>query len=166
MAMKLPLSIILFLLGLAIAQSLYFYPLLPDTVSSHFDSVGKVNGTAAKLSYFILYLALLALTSSFTLGLPLILKYLPTDLINLPHREYWLSDDQREGSLSFLSSHFAWFGVAITAVVIAFFYLTFLANITPTKDLNITIFWALLGALFLFIIWWTIVLLRRFLAPS
>ena len=50
--MKLQLYIVLFLFGLAIAQSIYFYPLLPDAVGSHFDAAGKVNGTSTKLSYF------------------------------------------------------------------------------------------------------------------
>ena len=93
--MKLPLYIVLFLFGLAIAQSIYFYPLLPDIVGSHFDAAGKVNGHSPKFTYFIIYFVTLAITSSFTLLLPLTLKYLPTSTINLPHREYWLSGDQR-----------------------------------------------------------------------
>ena len=50
--MKLPLYIVLFLFGLAIAQSIYFYPLLPDIVGLHFDAAGKVNGNLTQLSYF------------------------------------------------------------------------------------------------------------------
>jgi uncharacterized membrane protein len=81
--MKLPLYIVLFLFGLAIAQTIYFYPLLPNVVGSHFDVAGKVNGNSPKLTYFILYFVSLAITSSFTLVLPLIIKYLPTSMINL-----------------------------------------------------------------------------------
>jgi uncharacterized membrane protein len=165
--MKLPLYIVLFLFGVAIAQSIYFYPLLPEVISSHFDAAGKVNGTSPKLIYFILYFVSLAITSSFTLGLPLILKYLPTSLINLPYREYWLSADHREETLKFFSIHFSWFGVAITSLMITVFHLTFLASLSPDKNPNIAIpFWYLLGAFALFTIWWTVVLLRRFPKPS
>jgi uncharacterized membrane protein len=157
----------LFLLGLAIAQTLYFYPLLPEVIGSHFDVSGKVNGTSPKLTYFILYFVSLAIASFFTLGLPLILQYIPTSLINLPHREYWLSDEHREETLSFFKVHFSWFGVAITALVITIFHLTFLASLKPNNNLTIAVVpWVLLGALFLFLVWWTVVLLRRFPKPS
>jgi len=164
--MKLPLYIVLFLFGLAIAQSIYFYPLLPDIVGSHFDVAGKVNGTSSKIGYFIIYFVSLAVTSSFTVVLPLALKYLPTSVINLPHREYWLSGDQREASLQFLNEHFSWFGVATMLLMVAIFHLTFLANLSPIKDLNIAIPWVLLGSFLLFTIWWTVLLLRRFPKPS
>lgn len=165
--MKLPLYIVLFLFGLAIAQSIYFYPLLPEVVGSHYDAVGKVNGTSTKLVYFILYFVTLAISSSFALGFPLLLQHLPTSLINLPYREYWLSSDRLEETLSFFKMHFSWFGVGTTLLIIAIFHLTFLANLSPNKDFNITIpFWSLLGAFALFVIWWTVVLIRRFPKPS
>ena len=164
--MKLPLYIVLFLFGIAIAQSIYFYPLLPDVVGSHFDVTGKVNGTSSKLIYFILYFVSLAITSSFTLALPLMLRYLPTSMINLPHREYWLSSDRKEETLSFFNVHMSWVGVATMLLLIAVFHLTFLANLNQIKDLNLPLPWALFGAFFLFMIWWVVVLLRRFPAPS
>lgn len=164
--MKLPLYIVLFLFGLAIAQSFYFYPLLPDTVGSHFDAVGKVNGTSSKLGYFIVYFVSLAITSSFTLVLPLVFKYLPTSVINLPHREYWLSGDRREESLQFLNVHFSWFGVATMLLMVIVFHLTFIANLSPIKNISAPAPWALLVAFALFTIWWTVVLLKRFPNPS
>lgn len=164
--MKLPLYIVLFLFGLAIAQSLYFYPLLPDIVGSHFDAVGKVNGTSSKLGYFIVYFVSLAITSSFTIVLPLVLKYFPTSIINLPHREYWLSGERRDESLQFLNVHFSWFGVATMLLMVAIFQLTFVANLSPLKDLSAPIPWAIFGAFVLFTIWWTVVLVRRFPKPS
>jgi uncharacterized membrane protein len=164
--MKLPLYIVLFLFGLAIAQSIYFYPLLPDVVGSHFDVAGKVNGTSSKIGYFIVYFVALAVTSSFTVILPLIFKYVPTSMINLPYREYWLSDELREESFKFLNVHFSWFGVATMLLMVIIFHLTFLANLSPTKNLSVPAPWALLGAFVLFTVWWTIVLLRRFPKPS
>ena len=164
--MKLPLYIVLFLFGLAIAQSIYFYPLLPDIVGSHFDATSKVNGSSTKLSYFIVYFVSLAITSSFTLVLPLILKYLPTSTINLPHREYWLSDERREETLNFFNGHMSWFGVATVTLMIAIFHLTFLANLSSTKNFNVFMPSVLLGAFFLFMVGWVVVLIRRFPAPS
>jgi len=164
--MKLPLYIVLFLFGLAIAQSVYFYPLLPDVVGSHFDAAGKVNGTSSKLVYFIVYFVSLALTSSFTVLLPLVFKYLPTSVINLPHREYWLSGDRRAESLQFLNVHFSWFGVATMLLMVIIFHLTFIANLSPIKELSLPAPWVLLAAFVIFTIWWTVVLLRRFPKPS
>ena len=161
--MKLQLYIVLFLFGLAITQSIYFYPLLPDAVGSHFDAAGKVNGSSTtKFSYFISLLT----TSSFMLVLPSILKYLPTSSINLPHREYWLSDDRREQTLNFFNGHMSWFGAATMTLMIAIFHLTFLANLSPTKNLNVFLSWTIFGAFFLFMIGWVVVLIRRFPTPS
>ncbi len=164
--MKLPLYFVLFLFGFAISQTAYFYPLLPDIVGSHFDAAGKVNGTSSKLGYFIGYFVSLAVTSSFALVLPLVFKHLPTSVINLPHREYWLSGDRREESLQFLNMHFSWFGVATMLLIVIIFHLTFSANLNPIKDISAPIFWTLLGIFALFMIWWTVILVRRFHAPS
>jgi uncharacterized membrane protein len=166
LSMRLPLYFVLFLLGLAIAQIVYFYPLLPEIVGSHFNADGKVNGTSTKSTYFSLYFVTLAIASFSTFGFSLILKYLPTSLINLPHRQYWLSDEHREETFNFFKVHFAWFGVAMTALIITVFHLTFLANLSPNKNLTIpTAPWYLLVAFFLFLVWWTVVLLRRFPKP-
>jgi len=164
--MKLPLYIVLFLLGLAIAQSIYFYPLLPDVVGSHFDVAGKVNGTSSKMVYFIVYFVSLIITSSFTVILPLVFKYVPTSMINLPHREYWLANERREESFKFLNVHFSWFGVATTLLMVIIFHLTFLANLSPIKELSAPAPWALLIAYVLFTVLWTVVLLQRFPKPS
>ncbi|HBC40693.1 MAG TPA: hypothetical protein DCZ88_02010 [Pseudanabaena sp.] len=164
--MKLLLYIVLFLFGVAIAQSIYFYPLLPDIVGSHFDIVGKVNGTSYKMKYFIVYCVSLAITSSFTIILPLIFKYVPTSMINLPHKAYWLSDERREESFKFLNVHLSWFGVASMLLMVIIFHLTFLANLSPIKDLNTPAPWALLVTFVIFTIWWTVVLLKHFPKPS
>ena len=163
--MKLPLYIVLFLFGLAITQSIYFYPLMPDRVGSHFNIVGKVDDYSPKLSYFIAYFVSLAVTSSFSLVLPLFLQSLPISLINLPHREYWLSGDQREASLQFLKIHFSWFGVATMLLMVAVFHITFLANLNPSIKLDSLLFWLLLGVFLVFTICWTVVLVRRFPKP-
>jgi uncharacterized membrane protein len=68
--MKLPMYIVLFLLGLAIAHGIYFYPLLPDIVGSHYGVTGKVNHSLPKLAYFMLYFVSLVITSSFAVVLP------------------------------------------------------------------------------------------------
>ncbi|MFM7601301.1 MAG: DUF1648 domain-containing protein [Pseudanabaena sp.] len=164
--MKLPLFIVLFLFGLAITQSIYFFPLLPEVVGSHFDAAGKVNGTSSKIGYFIVYFVSLIITSSFTTTLPLIFKYVPISMINLPYKAYWLSDERREESFKFLNVHFSWFGVATMLMLVIIFHLTFLANLSLIKELSTPAFWGLFVAFALFMVWWTVVLLMRFPNPS
>jgi hypothetical protein len=84
----------------------------------------------------------------------------------LPHREYWLSGDRKEETLSFFYVHMSWFGVATMLLLISIFHLTFIANLSPIQNLSLPMPWALFGAFFLFMIWWVVVLLRRFPAPS
>ncbi|MFN5727875.1 MAG: hypothetical protein ACK48D_14345, partial [Pseudanabaena sp.] len=84
----------------------------------------------------------------------------------LPHREYWLSDELREESFKFLNVYFSWFRVATMLMMVIIFHLTFLAKLSPIKELSVPAPWALLVAFVLFTVWWTVVLLRHFPKPS
>ena len=42
------------------AQVAYYYPQLPDTVASHFDLAGNVDGTASKQTFVTLAAVVIA----------------------------------------------------------------------------------------------------------
>ncbi|CAN1209443.1 DUF1648 domain-containing protein [Tumidithrix helvetica PCC 7403] len=163
--MKFPFYGILVLLGLAIAQVVYYFPLLPDTVASHFNAAGQANGASSKAAYFGLYFLVVAIAIGISLGLPNLLNLFPISIINLPNKEYWLSDDNRHSSIAYLKQSFAWFGVITLLLVIFAFQLTFLANLDPAKSFPSVWFLVGLGAYLIAIVVWTVALYKRFGKP-
>ncbi len=50
-----PKKFFLLLDGISFLQMLYFWPLMPETMASHFDAIGNANGVAPRAVFFALY---------------------------------------------------------------------------------------------------------------
>ncbi len=159
--MKLSTIILVVLILAFIAQTVYFYPHLPETIASHFDASGKVNGMMSKNSYFaflsILLVLLVAVFSSVSRWLP----KMPDSMINVPNKEYWLSPERREETFAVFGSSFAWMAVAVTALFIAIDQIVLSANVLR-KDVDPLAFWIVLGVFFVIVIALIFVSLKRF----
>ena len=77
---------------------------LPPTVASHFGPGGVATGFMPEQAYLVFMLA-------FVVAVPLLLalsarlvRVLPSRLINLPHRQYWLAPPRREATLDALAT--------------------------------------------------------------
>ena len=79
-------SILLFLALIAITQSIYFYPQLPDITASHFDGSGNPNGWMTREIFVLFYLGMIALL----IVIFLIIPKFPNRLRNIPNRDYWI----------------------------------------------------------------------------
>ncbi|MEE3719847.1 DUF1648 domain-containing protein [Tumidithrix elongata RA019] len=163
--MKFPFYGILALVAFAIAQVIYYFPLLPETVASHFNNAGQANGASPKIAYFGLYFLVVAIVLGISLGIPRLLDRLPISIINLSNKEYWLSEDNRFGSIAYLKQSFGWFGVMTLLLVIVAFQLTFLANLDPAKSFSSFWLFLSLGAYLISVVIWIVALYRRFHKP-
>ncbi len=86
---------------------------LPPVVASHFDASGAPNGFMAREAYLVFMLCL-------TLGLPLLLLLprmllglVPVRFINLPNRDYWLSQERSGETIRFLRNHSLWLSALV-----------------------------------------------------
>ena len=85
-------------LGIALAVSLRVWSLwsqLPDTMASHFGLSGRPDSYMSKEGFFLV-MALVgggALAAIF--ATPMLMRRLPPALVNIPHRSYWLANDER-----------------------------------------------------------------------
>src|SRR5689334_11841268 len=107
---------------------------LPAVVASHFDGSGMANGFMSRSLYVWFMLA-------FTVGLPLLLAFLPSLFFerpslrfNLPHRDYWLAPERRAETVAFLCQHNARFAMLLMLFLCYVHWLVVRANgATPPR---------------------------------
>lgn len=163
--MRISRIILLFSIGVLLAQTLYYYPNLPEIMASHFDGAGKPNGWMSKQAFFLLEFVILAIVVGNSIFLPTIIGFLPDRLINIPNRDYWLAPERRFASFQRLSHHFGWFGVILLGPFVAVNQTVINANLS-SQNLSSAVFWAILGAFFIGLIVWAITLHKTFRVPA
>ncbi len=93
------------------------------------------------------------------------MPWFPKSMVNLPHKEYWLSEQQAAKTYAVLSARMMWFAVGTVAFFIGLGHLVFQANLLPQPRLSDGMWWLLVGYL-AFTTIWCAGLLVRFKAPS
>ncbi len=127
--MRLSRIILYFLISFFLAQMVYYYPVLPETMASHFGAFGQPDGWMSKRTFFLLEgLILIVIVLEFTL-LPRLIGKMPMSLINMPNKEFWFAEERRSETLSIIKSYFEWFSISLLALFIAVNQMIFRANI-------------------------------------
>ncbi|HEY6010488.1 MAG TPA: DUF1648 domain-containing protein [Nitrospirota bacterium] len=150
--------IIILLLGLV--QAVYYYPLLPDRVASHFGVSGNPDAWSSKDSFMKIYgIAILVVAVLFS-GIGFLLRKAPTSLINLPNKAYWLSPEQRDETVDGLSRQFLWPGSATLLLIQDIFHQAFNVQLGRAQTLEHPIASIVVYAVFTII--WNIALIAKF----
>jgi len=152
------------LLAAAFLQMAWYYPRLPERMASHFDVAGRANGFLPKPAFFILYAGVLALLSVVFLLTPKLLARLPSGMINLPNRDYWLAPEHRDLALAKVQAFSVGFGNVMLLFLLLVFRDVMRANLLEMPKLSMRI-WAFLVLLAAFSIVWTVRLMRSFRLP-
>lgn len=113
-----PRIVFLVMLLMAILQWVRVYPLLPPKMASHFDFNGTPNGWQSKEAFFTVMIAVIALSTVIGFLIPLLMASLPDNLINLPHKAYWLAPERREESYRLIGTQMGWFSCALLFVLL------------------------------------------------
>jgi len=152
--MKIRHFILIFLALLFVGQIVYYYPLLPQTMASHFDGNGTPNGWMEKSSFLVLECAIFGLAIVEFLGLPLLIDRMPDSMVSLPNKEYWLAPERRAYVFEVFRMYFQWFSVGLLTMLVCVNQLVYRANITKTNfDSSI---WLILAGFFAFAIIWLV----------
>jgi hypothetical protein len=100
------------------------------------------------------------LIAALFIGIPRLLRSVPTGLINLPNKDYWLAPERREETMDRLASYFDVFACATVVLLLVVFELTSLAS--HGGGLSENYFLPALVAYVVFTAGWTVALIRAF----
>ncbi len=153
----------IFLLGVALAQAIYYFPVMPDPMVSHFGFNGEANSYMSKNGFFAFEAILfLVMTGSFLVMPWAFEKYKVKAGINLPNKDYWLAPARADYFYAYFRESFAWFGVATLILLIGVMQMTFAANMQANPVLDNVEFLILFIGYLLFTAIWTISFCRKF----
>ncbi len=147
--------------GLAIFQTIYYYPVMPNTMASHFDGSGVPNGWAGKSGFFALYLSILFLLGTIFLYLPKWSVKRSNFGLKLPNREFWLAPERIEQTRQFFQRQMLIIGNAHMLLSLTSIQLVVMANFNTQPVLDTRLFWALI-IYFIFLATWLIYFFLHF----
>jgi hypothetical protein len=137
---------------------------LPAGMASHFGPSGQPDGWQSKATFFVLFGISGFGTTLFLLAIPTLLRFMPPQIINIPHREYWLVPERIDEARRKLAGYLDWFSVAITLLLVVTLELALRANLNGT-GLDQRVFFPCLAGFFLFTLGWLVVMSRGFRPP-
>lgn len=163
--MRLPVTIFLILLVLGVFQNLAYGPALPDVVASHFDGAGRPNGHQTRAAFRATQLLVLGLIAATLGGSVLLVRSLPVEWVNVPHREHYLAPERRQESLDYLCRWLMWFTDVTLFFILYVFQLTLIANSGGSGRLPNFPMWGGLGLYFVFVAVAMVHMFARFRKP-
>ena len=121
----------------AISQLFLLGPQLPLQVASHFDVYGIANGWMSRTDFLVSYAILQLTLAAAVVATALAMRYLPTALLNLPNKEYWLETERRDNTIQVLSNLFILIAGWTTFLMVGLFQLTYLSNMVNANAIPV-----------------------------
>jgi len=145
-----------------VAVSLHDYHQLPDRIASHFDITGTVNGWMDKTAFTSSMLAV-------GLGIPVLLtaviylmRFLPTQYLNLPS-DYWREPGHFRKACDYFLTITLWYAATFLLWQTAFTHQIVAANLATPPRLDGQTAALLVVPIFVLTLGWIIAFIMRFL---
>lgn len=138
------LCVFLPLVLVSLLQHGYYWTQLPDRVATHFGADGQPNDWMQKTSACVVLGACQIIVPLIVLGATTLANRLPSSMVNIPHREYWLHADRRAETLAWMNRMMTWIAILSLIFMMAISRLTFVANMRQ-GSLDLRWFLMLLG---------------------
>ncbi len=152
------------LVAIAILQTVYYYPRVPQVVASHFDGTGVPNAWSGRDGFFALYLGMVALLVGVFVLLPRWSEKRIKFGMKIPNPDYWLAPAKVEETKRFFRRQMLLIGIVHLLLAITTVQLAIEANLAETPLLDHRIYWAL-GLYFVFLVAWLIHFFVHFRRP-
>jgi uncharacterized membrane protein len=138
---------------------------LPERMATHFDFAGRPDGWMSRDRFLVFYFGMLVFMTVLFSGIGAIVRHVPTGMVNLPHRDYWLAAERREATIAYVSAATARLGLLVLTFLVAVHELVLRANVAG-KNLPAAPMWIGLGALLATVALWLVQFYRRFRRPA
>ena len=95
--------------------------LMPDSMAAHFNVLGDPDRFAPKAESFTVQIQVLLAVIMAGLTISLSFLVIPSGIVNMPNRDYWLAPDRRAESMARLSDFgFMMFGIILLTIQAGF----------------------------------------------
>jgi uncharacterized membrane protein len=160
---SLPLILFVLLCVLLVGEAVYYLPMLPPRLATHFDASGRANGWSSQTGFRTVLTALIVIFTAMFAGTGL-LRRIPDRFMNLPNKSYWLAPDRRDQALAFICDWMRWFLVTVMSLLALVIGMILRANLVTPPHMPNSVVWFLLAYLATSVVM-VVVLVRRFRAP-
>ena len=143
----------------------WMHVVLPEVVASHFGPSGAPDAWMSRGGLLATFAAGQAIIFSVAPLATTLVKRLPTELVNLPNKDYWLTPERRDEAVRRLANHAWGFSAAIGAFIVFVEVLVVRANLAHAPLEN-GIFLAGLAGVFAFTIGWIVRMNAAFRVPN
>lgn len=152
-------------LAAVIALAVWQHSQLPARVATHFDFAGRPNGWMARDTQLKAQLGLVLGVAALMQGLAWLIDRMPVELINVPNRDYWFSDERRAESLAWVRRMVLLIGCGLFGQFGVLFYQVYRVNLAAEPRLagRVWLLPAVVGALAVILI---VAVMRRFRRPA
>ncbi len=158
------LLVIVFLVSLVF--NVVSHLLLPDEVAIHFGWGGRPDSWASKELNTVLFVITDVIIFLMFFFMPILLAKTPKKWINLPNKDFWLSEENIASTQDKMGGLMSEFGVAMLVFLIFVKALSLKANLSDPVRLNEGAFLVGLGALMVFSIFWCVRIFLSFRLPK
>ena len=135
---------------------------LPERVATHFGANGLPNGWTSRESFASSMAAVVLVPVAVLQGIGLLLGRIPSSLINLPNRDYWLAPERRASTIGHMQTAMLEFGNAMFAFLLFVVWSIIRANTAENPHLGSSFQLGLLAFL-AFVAAWIFFLVRPYL---
>ena len=139
--------------------------LSPDTVAIHFDYGGAPDGWAPSYVSALIMAGANGVLFLSLYFIPHFIRRTPARWINLPNREYWLRDENRERMASLMTTMLYSFGILTFLFLFVVGLLSLKANLSKPVRLAMDVFWWPLGIYLAAAVFWAVRLIKVFRVP-
>ncbi|HEY3818034.1 MAG TPA: DUF1648 domain-containing protein [Polyangiaceae bacterium] len=139
---------------------------LPERVATHFGADGVPNGWMSRDDATTTYLALVIGLNLLFFLIALSLGALPSSMVNIPNRDYWLAPERRDDTVRKMAVRMAIFGVAVSTFLIVVFQMDFQAAVDAHPSLPMSAILPAMCVFFLFVVVWIGSLVVGFRKPA
>ena len=148
----------------ALGLAVYQHGSLPARVATHFGANGQPNGWMARDTHTVTQIGITIFIGGLFAALSLFLPRMPDNLINLPHRDYWLAPSRRAETFAWITGMLFCLGTTSQAFLAYIFHEVARANFAAKPALRLNSLW-LQVSLFIIVVTLVITLLFRFRRP-